>query len=83
MICNLILIIFEGIVNILLLPLGVLNFAFDFVTSFTFVQQFIKVIAYLFPWSQLSPLITFIIGMFVFRAIVSLIKTIWDLLPIL
>lgn len=83
MIINLILAIFQGIVNVLLLPLGVLNLVVDFASSFAVVQSFIKVVAYLFPWSNLLPLISFIIGMFVFRAIVALIKTIWDLLPIL
>lgn len=83
MILNLLFGILEGIVNILLAPLTVLNFAIDFVSSFSIVQGFIKVVAYLFPWSNLAPLIAFIVGMFIFRSIVSLIKTIWELLPIL
>lgn len=83
MILDLLLGILQGIVNILLAPLQVLDFAIDFVSSFSVVQGFVKVVAYLFPWSNLMPLIVFIIGMFIFRSVLSLIKTIWELLPIL
>lgn len=83
MILNLILGILQGIVNILLAPLSVLNFVVDIASSISVVQNFIAVVAYLFPWGNLIPLFAFVFGMFVFRAIVALIKTIWDLLPIL
>lgn len=83
MIINLILGVLEGVVNILLAPLTVLNFVVDFASSLSIVQGFVKVIAYLLPWAQLQPLVVFIIAMFIFRSIVALIKTIWELLPIL
>lgn len=83
MIGNLILGILQGVVTILLAPLQILNFAIDVASSISVVQGFIKVVAYLFPWSHLTPIVVFVIGMFVFRSIVALIKTIWDLLPIL
>lgn len=83
MIVNLIFGVLEVVVNILLAPLTVLNFVFDVVSSISIVQGFVKVVAYLLPWSQLTPLVTFIVAMFIFRSIVALIKTIWDLLPIL
>ena len=31
----------------------------------------------------LSPIITFIVAMFLFRPVIALIKTIWQLLPVL
>lgn len=83
MIGNLILGILQGIVNILLAPLAILNFAIDVASSISIVQGFIKVVAYLFPWGHLTPLVAFVVGMFIFRSIISLIKTIWALLPIL
>lgn len=83
MILDLLFGILQGIVNILLAPLQVLDFVIDFASSFSIVQGFVQVVAYLFPWSNLMPLITFVIGAFIFRSIVSLIKTIWELLPIL
>lgn len=83
MICDLILGVLQVIVNILLAPLTALNFVIDIVSSISIVNGFIKVIAYLFPWSSISPLIGFVFAMFAFRAVVALIKTIWDLIPIL
>lgn len=83
MICNLILFVIQTILNVLLLPLQALDFAIDIVSSISIVSDFIKVIAYLFPWGNIMPLIFFVIAMFGFRAIVSLIKTIWDLIPVL
>ena len=83
MIVDLILGIFQGIVNILLAPLQILSFGVDVASSISVVQGFVKVVAYLFPWSHLSPIIAFVIGMFIFRSIVALIKIIWELLPIL
>lgn len=83
MIIDLFLNVLLVIVEILLAPLGILSIGIDFIASFEIVQNFINVIAYLMPFSMLTPLIVFIISMFMFRSIVSLIKTIWDLLPIL
>ena len=83
MVIDLLLYVLQGIVNVLLAPLSVLNFVIDVGSKISIVQGFVKVVAYLFPWSQLSPLVVFIIAMFIFRSVVSLIKTIWELLPIL
>lgn len=83
MIFNLLLGVLQVVVNVLLAPLAVLNFVVDIVSSVSIVSEFIKVIAYLLPWSSITPLITIVIAIFGFRAIIALIKTIWDLLPIL
>lgn len=83
MIVNLFIYVLQGIVNVLLAPLSVLNFVVDVTSHIAIVQGFVKVVAYLFPWGQLTPLVTFIVAMFIFRSVVSLIKTIWELLPIL
>lgn len=83
MVIDLLLYVLQGIVNVLLAPLSVLNFVIDVGSKISIVQGFVKVVAYLFPWSQLSPLVVFIVAMLVFRSVVSLIKTIWELLPIL
>lgn len=83
MISNLILGVLQGVVSLLLAPLSVLNFVVDVTSSISVVQGFIKVVAYLLPFQQLYPLVCFVVGMFVFRSIVALIKTIWELIPIL
>lgn len=82
MITNAILLVFQGILNILLLPLSALNVAIDFISSIPIVTQFLQVIAYVLPWDNLVPLIIFTITMFTFRAVLSLIKLIWHFIPI-
>lgn len=39
-------------------------------------------IAYLLPLGTINSILSLTIGFFIFRSIVSLIKTIWELLPI-
>ena len=82
MITDGILFVFQGILNILLLPLSALNVAIDFVGCIPVVTQFLQVVAYVLPWDNLKPLIFFTIAMFTFRAILSLIKLIWHFIPI-
>ena len=83
MIINGFLLILQGIVNILWLPLVPFNWAITPGLSIGVISDFINIVAFILPWSNIVPIITFIVGMFAFRAIVSLIKTIWELLPIL
>ena len=83
MIIDGVLIILQGIVNILLAPLNVINLVVTTGISIGVISDFINIIAFVLPWKNIISIITFIIAMFAFRAIISLIKTIWDLLPIL
>ena len=48
MITNGILLVFQGILNILLLPLSALNVAIDFIGSIPVVTQFLQVVAFVF-----------------------------------
>lgn len=83
MIVDLILTILQNIVNLLLSPLTALNIAIDFVSNISIVTQFLSVIAYVLPWNNILPLILIISAVFVFRIAISIIKTVWQLLPIL
>ena len=83
MIINSFLIILNGVVNILLAPLVPLNWAITTAFSINVISDFINIVAFVLPWSNIIPIIIFIIAMFAFRIIIALIKTIWDLLPIL
>ena len=83
MIIDLFLGIIQVVVNVLLAPLSAFSFGLDIVTKIPVVMGFIKVISFIFPWSQITPIITIIVAIFAFRAIVALIKTIWELLPVL
>lgn len=70
-----------GFINILLLPLSVIDIGLDILTLEP-VIQFINMAMYLIPFKDLMPIFMFFVSMMSFRIIVSLIKTIWDLLPI-
>ena len=74
MIVDGILLIFQGALNILLMPITVLNIAVDFVASIPFVVQFLQVAAYLLPFSNLLPLIVLVFGIFMFRIGVALFR---------
>lgn len=75
-----ILLLFQGILNIILFPLGVLNIGIDFL-SFPIVTQFLQIVAYILPWNNLLPLITLLIGISVFKIGVILSKTIIHFIP--
>ena len=83
MIINGFLLILQGIVNILLLPLVPLNWVITTGFSIDVISDFINIIAFILPWSNIVPIIIFIVAMFGFRLAISLIKTIWELLPVL
>ena len=71
-----------GLVNTLLMPLNVVNFVVDS-SIFTPILEFINMALYMIPFAELMPIFMFFVGMMFFRIIVSVIKTIWNLLPIL
>lgn len=83
MIVNGLIYILQAIVNVLLAPLNVLNFVIDISFAIPVVKDFISVVSYLMPFDKLVPLFAIVFGVFVFRGIVALIRTIWDLLPVL
>lgn len=82
MIIDTILNCFFGIVNFILSPLEVLNWVFN-TSVISFLSSVLRVIYYILPIQKLLPIITFIVAMFIFRSVISLIKTIWDLIPLL
>lgn len=71
-----------GIINVILSPLSLLGWGFDLALCSP-LGDILKVVYYVLPISKLSPMITFIVAMFIFRAVIALIKTIWELIPIL
>lgn len=71
-----------GIINIILMPLNVVNFVVN-ALAFEPIVQFINMALYLIPFKELMPIFVFFVSMMLFRIAVAIIKTIWDLLPIL
>lgn len=81
MIVDLVLLVLQGALSILLLPLTVVNIVIDFVSGITVFVSFLQVIAYILPWSNILPLIVLTIGLIGLRIGIAIVKTIWDLLP--
>lgn len=69
--------------NILLAPLEFINIGIDVVSSIPIVTSFLQVVAYIFPFQNLLPIIIITIAILGFKIVISIIKTLWDLLPIL
>lgn len=82
MIVDLILLLVQGILNVLLLPLTVFNIAVDLVSSLPVTTEFLQVAAYMIPWSNILPLILLVITILLFRAAVALVKIVWKFIPI-
>lgn len=74
--------IIEFVLNIFLFPLDIVNVGINFFIGIDWVVDIVNLISYVLPWENILPLIVFIISIFVFRITISLIKTIWDLLPL-
>lgn len=81
MITDGILLVFQGLLNIVLAPLSIVNIGIDLVSSIPYVGQFLQVVAYMLPWSNLMPLITLIITLSLFRIAVALIKLVIEFIP--
>lgn len=82
MIVDLILILVQGILEVLFLPLTGINIAVDFVSSIPVVSEFLQIIAYVLPWSNLVPLFTLVVGIFIFRIVLAVINLVWHFIPI-
>lgn len=81
MITDAILSIVFGLVDLLLTPLTVLNFEFD-ISKIEPVLQYFKMALYIIPFGDLLPIVTFFIALMSFRIAISLLKTLWDILPL-
>ena len=67
----------------MLSPLNLVSWTLDKIMNIPLLTSFLEVVAYIIPWGYLYPLILIIFGIIGFKIIISLIKTIWDILPVL
>lgn len=75
------LLVLQGVLNILLSPLTVINIGVDLIASIPVISEFLGVIAYILPWTNLLPLITIIVAIFVFRIAIALIRSAKAIIP--
>ena len=59
-----------------------LHFNID-TSIFQTLSDFLAFIFYILPIDGLVPIVTIFAGLMMFRIVISVIKTVWDLLPIL
>lgn len=80
MILEAILSLIFGIVNLILSPFDGLSFVVqsDFFNS---VMQYLNVIFYIIPIQNFLPIIGFLISIMALRIVISILKTIWAILP--
>lgn len=83
MIVDGLLLLLQGVLNIILLPLSALNIGIDFLASIPIVESFMQVITYVLPWDNILPLIILVFAIFTFRIIVALIGIAKQLIPFL
>ena len=81
MIVDLILLVLQGVLNILLLPLTVVNITVDFIGSIPVITEFLQVVAYVLPWTNLLPLISIVIVLFMLRIGIAVLKLFKDVIP--
>lgn len=81
MIVDAILLLIQGVLNVLLAPLEVVNIVIDFVSSIPVILSFINVVAYVLPWAKLFPLITLIVAIFTLRIGIALVRLIKGFIP--
>lgn len=81
MITNAILLVLEGALSVILLPFTAINITIDFISSIPVFVSFLQIVAYLIPWSNILPIIILNISIVVFKIAVTLIKTVWAVIP--
>lgn len=81
MITNAILLAFQAVLNVILLPITVVDIVIDFIGSIPVVIQFLQVVAYILPWANILPLIVLTIALIIFKICVSLAKLVINFIP--
>lgn len=83
MIIDLILLLLQGIVELLLLPVSALNVVVDFMSSIPVVFQFFTIVCYVIPWSSILPLIALVFAIIGFKISIAILKFIVNFIPFL
>lgn len=68
------LLVLQGVLQVLLLPLTGINIVVDFVSSIPVITSFLECVAYLLPWDNILPLIALLVAIFIFRSVMAVIR---------
>lgn len=64
----------ESILNAILFPLDIINFAVNWMLGIDWVCDVISIISYVLPWENILPLIIGLISMFMYRIAIAFVK---------
>lgn len=81
MIVDGILSVLSVVFSVILSPLEIINVGVDVISSIPVVSNFITVIAYIFPWNNILPIIILTFLIINFKNLVAFIMAVWKLLP--
>lgn len=51
-------------------------------SAFEYFVSIIQCVGYLLPWGTVSTIVSLIVALSIFRIIIAIIKSVWDLLPL-
>ena len=71
-----------SVVDILLIPFDGLNLIISS-NVFNTVLEYLSVVTYVLPIQNFIPIIVFIISTMLLRIVISALKTLWDILPLI
>ena len=70
-----------SIVSGMMLPIEGLTFVVD-LSKLQPILQYFQMALYIIPFAQLMPIFTFFVALMGWRIVVSILRTIWDILPL-
>lgn len=81
-ILRVIIIIFIISVTLVVIANLSLGFGISFSQFSSLFTAFLQVCFYIFPFGKLFPILAIVISITIFRSVIALIKTVWNILPI-
>lgn len=82
MIIDLIFGVVAGVLNIVLAPFEIVNIGIDIVSSIPVVEDFVRVVAYLLPFSNLLPIIIISFSILFLRICIGVWRAILGIIPL-
>lgn len=82
MILQLLLTVVFGIVNVILAPFLLLDLVIN-TNIFNTIMEYLNVVFYVLPIENFIPIIVFLIATMGMRIVISLVRTLWQMLPFL
>ena len=73
MIINAILLLFQGVLNVILAPITIINIGVDFLGSIPVITSFLECVTYLLPWTNLLPIIGIVVAIFSLRIVIGFV----------